>query len=167
MIKYLIKLSTYLAITILLAACRNDSPKYTHDVGYIDPETALGEKNFATCDNEIFQYHNAVPHGGYKYGKKALRDTVRRKYKTTPGESGYLTFRFVVNCEGKAGWYNIIENDLDLTPKHFDKELTAHLFELTQDLKEWRPLIFEDKPRDYYMYITYKLVDGEIREILP
>ena len=78
-----------------------------------------------------------------------------------------MTFRFVVNCEGKAGRYMVIQNNLDLEPKVFDEKLTSHLFTITQGLKEWRPVILENEPRDYYMYITYKLLDGKIIEILP
>jgi hypothetical protein len=157
----------HLGLIIILCSCGQESRKYTNDIGYIDPKTALGDKNFKTCKNEIYEYYNSEPDGGYKHGKKALRDSVLRKYSVSINESGYLTFRFVVNCEGKAGRYIVIQNDLDFEPKEFAEELTSHLFTITQDLKEWRPVILENEPRDYYMYITYKLLDGKIIEILP
>lgn len=155
----------YILIIILLSC--TEQKKYTHDIGYIDPDKALGSKDFKTCKDEIYEYYNSEPDGGYKYGKKALRDSVQRKYQASISESGYLTFRFVVNCQGKAGRYLVIENDLDFKPKKFNAELVSQFFSITQELKEWRPVVLENESRDYYMYITYKLLDGKIIEILP
>jgi hypothetical protein len=73
----------------------------------------------------------------------------------------------VVNCKGLAGRYQIVENDLDLKPKQLNQDLVQHLFTITQELKDWKQLVWEKEPRDYYMYITYKLQDGKIIEILP
>ena len=158
---------TYLGVIIILCSCRQENKKYIHDIGYVDPNTALVDKDFKTCKDEIYEYYNSEPDGGYKHGKKALRNFVLEKYSTSVKESGYLTFRFVVNCEGKAGRYMIIQNNLDLEPKVFDEDLTSQLLTITQGLKEWRPVVLENEPRDYYMYITYKLLDGNIIEILP
>jgi hypothetical protein len=73
----------------------------------------------------------------------------------------------VVNCKGLAGRYQIVENDLDFKPKQLNQDLVQHLFTITQELKDWKQLVWEKEPRDYYMYITYKLQDGKIIEILP
>ena len=157
----------HLGLIIFLCSCGQESKKYTNDIGYIDPKTAFGDKNFKTCKNEIYEYYNSESNAGYKHGKKALWDSVLTKYSVSLKESGYLTFRFVVNCEGKAGRYMVIQNNLDLEPKVFEDELISQLLTITQGLKEWRQVILENEPRDYYMYITYKLLDGKIIEILP
>ena len=157
----------YLGFIIILCSCGQENKKYIHDIGYVDPNTASGDKDFKTCRDEIYEYYNSEPDGGYKHGKKALRDSVLKKYSASVKESGYLTFRFVVNCEGKAGRYMVIQNNLDLEPKVFDEDLTSQLLTITQGLKEWRPVVLENVSRDYYMYITYKMLDGKIIEILP
>ena len=72
-----------------------------------------------------------------------------------------------MNCEGKAGRYTIHENDLDLNPKKFNQDLVEHLFEVTTQLQDWEPTIFKEQKRDSYMYISYRIVDGKIVEILP
>jgi hypothetical protein len=154
-------------LLVILLSCKRESKKYPHHIGYIDPTTALGDKEFKTCNDEIYEYYNSEPDGGYKYGKRALRDSIAKKYSTIGNESGYLTFRFVVSCKGLAGRYQIIENDLDLKPKKFSKELVSHLFSITQEFKEWRPVILENVSRDYNIYITCKIRDGKIIEILP
>ena len=110
---------------VILLSCKKESKKYSHDIGYIDPATALGDKEFKTCSDRIYEYYNFEPYAGYKYGKRALRDSIAKKYSAIGNESGYLTFRFVVNCKGSAGRYQIIENDLDLKPKKFGAEQMA------------------------------------------
>jgi hypothetical protein len=156
----------WLALMVTVS-CKKTESKYSHSIGHIDPATALGNKDFETCSDMIFEYYNAEPDGGYKYGKNILRDSVKRKYTYAGNDSGYLTFRFVVNCNGLAGRYQIVENDLDLKPKKFNQELVQHLFTITQELKDWKQLVWEKESRDYYMYITYKIRDGQIIEILP
>jgi hypothetical protein len=162
-----VKLLGLLLILFILLSCRQENKKYQYNIGYIDPKTALGDKEFTTCDDKIFEYYNSSPDGGYKYGKQALRDSVMNKYSFKCSDSGYLTFRFVVNCKGLAGRYQIVENSLDLKPTKFTKDLVSHLFSITQEFKEWRPVILDNKSRDFYIYISYKLRDGEIIEILP
>ncbi len=158
---------SYAAIILLALSCKQSSKRYPTDVGYIDPANALGDPNFTTCANDIYEYYNSEPSGGYLYGKKALRDTVLRKFSYSQAESGFLTFRFVVNCKGQPGRYIVIENDLELKPKKFNEKLVSHLLEITQSFKEWKLVILENQPRDYYIYVTYKLKNGKIIEILP
>lgn len=155
-------------LTFIIYSCNSRTDKvYEHDIGYIDPDRALGDKEFKTCDNQIFEYYNSFPDGGYKYGKKALRDSVTRKFKFEGTDSGYLTFRFVINCKGIAGRYQIIENDLDYNPTQLNVNLVSNLFSITKEFKEWRPVILNEQSRDYYIYLTYKLRNGKIIEILP
>ncbi|MFM7429088.1 MAG: hypothetical protein KA713_06600 [Chryseotalea sp. WA131a] len=152
---------------VITVSCKKAENKYLHSVGYIDPATSLGDKDFKTCSDMIFEYYNSEPDAGYKHGKNILRDSVKTKYNYKGNDSGYLTFRFVVNCKGLAGRYQIVENDLDFKPKQLNQDLVQHLFTITQELKDWKQLVWEKEPRDYYMYITYKLQDGKIIEILP
>jgi hypothetical protein len=146
--------------------CENTG-KYKYDIGYINPETALGDRNFKTCDGTIYQYYNSGSEAGYKFGKKALRDSIKSKYVRASDESGYLTIRFIINCKGIAGRYEIVENDLELRPKAFAMQLKDHLLNITSELKEWRPLLLGTNARDSYMYITFKIKNGHITEILP
>lgn len=157
-------------VLIFLIACDQSQLNYQDDIGYIDPATALGDRLFKPCyENFILQYYNTVPAKGYKFGKKELRKLVLNQFKMIPGnkDSGYLTFRFIVNCKGEAGRYEIFENDLDYQPSRFDPELTDQLFKITQLLKEWTPIFIEEEPHDYYMYLTYRFKNGELLEILP
>lgn len=150
----------------LVIACET-SNKYKHEVGYIDPEKALGSPDFQICSNFIYQYYNSASEAGYKFGKKALRDSVNKKYKRIFADSGYLTIRFIINCKGIAGRYEFVEADLELRPKKFNTQLKDQFFKIITELKEWKPLILDSISKDSYMYITFKLKNGYVDEILP
>jgi hypothetical protein len=141
-------------------------------VGYIDPSKALDRsENFRLCfkDEMIHDYYNSSPDGRYIGGKKEMTKIITSKVQKDKlkNESGYLTFRFVVNCHGEAGRFVIEESSLDYEKKEFNNETVNHLFTiLHQDLKKWRPVVI-DGPKDAYFYITFKLRNGEIIEILP
>jgi hypothetical protein len=154
---------------LICLSCTQTVKTYTHDVGYIDPETALGPKNFKTCDTTVFfQYYNEFPRAGYKHGKNKLREIIARSFKRVSEDNGYLTYRFVINCHGAAGRFNIIENDLALSANHFDEKLKQQLLSIIlNDLTEWNPLYFEGTARDSYIYLMFRIEDGEIIDILP
>jgi hypothetical protein len=153
---------------VVVMACSPPEKKYTHDIGYINPEPALGDKNFKVCYDRIFQYYNSNPNANYKYGKKELRKKLLTNFpKGKYTDTGYLTYRFVINCQGEAGRFEINETDLHYVPIEFDEELKEFLLQQIIGLKEWTPLQFEGKPYDSYRYLTFKMINGEIAELLP
>jgi len=143
--------------------------QFTKRVGYIDPEKSLLSDGFETCGDYIYDYYN----GGddrtkYIKDKNGLRDFILDNYENKNyTDSGYLNIRFVVNCEGEAGRYVIIENSLELEPAAFSKDLRSQLFELTTQLSEWKPLVINNEPKDSYMYLSYRIENGEITQIIP
>jgi len=145
-----------------------EGEKFEHSADYIDPEKALLNDGFKVCNEQhIFQYYNPE-RATYSEGKNGLRKFVLSNYKNNNYiDSGYLNIRFVINCEGEAGRYIIHENNLDLEPQNFDKDLVNQLFEITTQLKKWNPNFVRDEYRDSYMYISYRIENGEITEILP
>jgi hypothetical protein len=141
-------------------------------IAYIDPSNTLdNNKDFKPCFSEamIFDYYNASPHGRYADGKKEMMKIIYSKVQKDKlySESGYLTFRFVVNCHGEAGRFVIEESSLDYEKKKFKSETVEHLFSIMRrDLTKWKPVVF-DEAKDAYFYITFKLRNGEIIDILP
>ena len=145
-----------------------DTTKYLHSIGYIDSSEVQLNKGFKVCDEErIYQYYNPKE-ASYSKGKNGLRNFILQHYKNEGyQDSGYLTIRFVINCEGQAGRYIIHENNLELVPTKLNPKMVAQLFDLTTQLKTWNPNIIFDKPSDSYVFLTYRIEDGEIMEILP
>ena len=168
-------------LAICVASCAKQSKEenfipsenaFPNDAHYIDPETALLSDGFEVCNEDyILQYYNPE-RATYSEGKNGLRNFILSNYKNNNyTDSGYLNIRFVINCKGEAGRYVIHENDLDLAPKTFTKGLKDQLFELTIQLKGWNPnLIVGENGSAYYdtyMYISYRIENGNITEILP
>jgi len=175
------KTNYFFLIVIILALCVTSCDKqpkvenfiptenaFTVDSHYIDPAKALRSEGFEVCDeNYILQYYNPE-RATYSKGKNGLRNFILSNYKNKNyTDSGYLNIRFVINCKGEAGRYVIHENDLNLEPKTFTKDLKNQLFELTTQLKKWNPNFTRDLERDSYMYISYRIENGNITEILP
>ncbi|WP_323789181.1 hypothetical protein [Psychroserpens sp.] len=141
---------------------------FEHASHYIDPETALLNENFKVCDeNYIAQYYNTqeLP---YPNGKNRFRNYINLAYvNNNYSDSGYLNIRFIVNCEGEVGRFVIHENNLDLEPTTFNENLKKQLFKLTSEAKGWKPTVLWEENRDSYMYVSYRIENGEITEIIP
>ena len=141
-------------------------------VAYIDPEKRMDKNSdFNICQKTeaIVDYYNADPDAAYIGGKKALWPTILPKIKKEKlhNESGYLTFRFVINCNGEIGWFVTEEAGLGYERKKFNAETVQHLFEIVSALTDCRPANIRGEDRDAYAYLTFKMKDGEIIELLP
>jgi len=156
--------SNYLFNTSLMP----ENGPFEHASHYIDPETALLNEGFNVCnDNYIAQYYNSTELP-YPNGKNGFREYINLAYvNNNYSDSGYLNIRFIINCKGEVGRFVIHENNLDLEPNAFNKDLKNQLFRLTSEAKGWKPTFLWDENRDSYMYVSYKIENGEITEIIP
>lgn len=146
-----------------------DDDAYPNYVGFINQETASLNDIYTLCDPEtIYHVHHGASEKGYTGNKKQFRDNILANYKNENySDSGYLNFRFLVTCEGNPGWFETIQVDSDFKKTRFSNKLVSQLRELTAKSENWNVINIEDNPVDYYMYVSYKLKDGEITEILP
>ncbi len=142
--------------------------EYTHNIGYIDSSKARHNKGFYICDeSRIAQYYNPEK-ATYSQGKNGLRQFILENYVNKGyDDSGYLTIRFVINCKGESGRYVIHENDLDLKPKRFNPNLVEQIFQLTTKLEKWNANFINEEYWDSYMFLTYRIENGQLKEILP
>lgn len=145
---------------------------YQHRIAYIDPKNTLEyNPDFTICNPEydIYDYYNSDPDAGYTGGKFALKNKLFPQIDTTLlfDESGYLTFRFIINCNGEIGRFTTEMADLDFNKKSFNPKTVKHLGDLIAPLDTWNPCIVRGEKRDAYAYITFKLKDGKIIELLP
>jgi len=144
---------------------------YQEHVGDISFDAKLDDPSFKICTNEnnIAQYYNFG--GGLQYvGEKIAIDNYFRenfKSRIQKNETGFLTIRFVVNCEGKTGRFRIEGMDNNYQSKKFDKELENQILKLTKQLDGWAVGESRGQKYDYYQYLTFKLTDGQIIEIMP
>lgn len=142
-------------------------------VGFIDFDTTIDkDTNLELCfsHDQIKDYYNGQENrSGFIGGKRGLKKYVNSKLdaKKLKKESGYLTFRFVINCKGKAGKFITNQADFEYTEKQFSQETITHLYEILSSVEKWKPCIIRGKKRDSYFYITFILKDGKIQDLLP
>ena len=146
-----------------------DKEKYPNYIGFIDQDTALLNQTYSLCgDGTIYKIHHGAPFDAYKNNKKAFREKVMKTYKNEGyPDSGYVNFRFLVNCEGNPGWFEIIEINEDFVEVSHTKEMVAQLLKITSEPSHWAIYTVDEIPQNYYHYVSYKIENGEIIEILP
>lgn len=145
-------------------------PDYPLQVGDINPDPKLDNPNFKPCDEtRVLQYYNFAKGFQYQGEKPKINEHFKSGLKTKgrKNESGFLTIRFIVNCEGKTGRFRVQEMDENYNPKRFNNELTDQLLTLTKNMDGWIIGEYEGKAYDYYQYLTFKIEDGQLIEIMP
>jgi len=142
-------------------------------VGYIDFDNTIDKDNeldLCTSHEFIADYYNGGnDRAGFIGGKGNLKKLVLSKLNTSKlnNESGYLTFRFVINCKGQAGKFVTNQADFKYNEKQFSEETIMHLYDIISGVKHWRPVIIRNTKRDSYFYVTFILKNGAIQDILP
>jgi hypothetical protein len=83
--------------------------------------------------------------------------------------SGYITFRFMVDCEGKPlPKTQVLQTDEKYAAFHFDKNLINELFAFLKTLDKWK--ITKSKEEDIFSYkafLTFKIKNGKVINIIP
>lgn len=159
----------YTFIVLILTTPVVAQQTYPDHVGDIAPDPAVDDPSFRTCRTHgIPQYYSIE--SGFEGEKPALLRHFAQNYQKNAAwseENGYITVRFVVNCNGQTGRFRVLEMDMDYRPKTFPKAMSAHLLQLCQTLTGWKGGQSEGIPYDYYQYLTFTIQSGEIVRIMP
>ena len=93
---------------------------------------------------------------------------LRRKNQRYAG-SGYVTFRFVVDCAGyRQPKTQVLQTDANYQATHFRKELVAELYAYLQTLKDWRTVTTSNGMlANYFTYLTFKISNGKVVAVIP
>lgn len=137
-------------------------------IGYLPPENPDASTDFKRCSDKlpIGFYHSAAPHV-YKGGKPEFRKLIESNFsKGKYQDNGFLNFRFIIDCNGNIGDIETNELDNDFNYTEFSPELVKELYQLSFKKENWS-LLKAEEPRDMYMYLIYKIEDGEVVEIIP
>ena len=143
---------------------------YKQRVGHIASSEAIAAADLDVCFEEVlFPSHYNRTIIQYIHGKDSLTTFFYKNYDNhgITNESGYITVKFVINCEGKTGRYQVLETGIDYSEKHFHEDLITELLELTQEMDEWTPFYRGDSRFDSFHHLTFKIQNGELDEILP
>ncbi|KPM49676.1 hypothetical protein [Jiulongibacter sediminis] len=161
---------TFIVLTLIIFPSFGQE-KYLRWVGDSEFNAETDDPNFSPCGPEakVLQYFNTNAGPQYAGEKPALIRHFNSNYKAPENnhQSGMVRIRFVVNCEGKAGRFRLLEADENYAPFSFDSSITDQLLRLTREIKNWHILPYGETTTDYYFYLIFKIKDGQIIEILP
>ncbi|MFM8912884.1 MAG: hypothetical protein ACKOE6_08225 [Flammeovirgaceae bacterium] len=158
-----------IAFVALNACQQKNSNQYPDQVGDIAFDEKVDDPAFKICDEKaVYQYYNYSQGVEYDGEKPAIRKKFSNMGRSSLGEFGYITMRFIVNCEGKIGRFRTQQMDTSYLEKKFDNEFVGELLSRTKSLDGWAIKRNEErKPIDYYQYLTFKIENGVVTEILP
>jgi hypothetical protein len=146
-----------------------ENKSYKNYVGYIDQDKALLNNKYELCnESRIYHTYSSAGFKAYSGTKKQFREAVNSEFNTNNyTDSGYLNFRFLVNCEGNPGWFEIIQMNLDLEESSLNQEMVNELFKFTANPNHWNSITYDEIAHNYYMYISYRIENGKVTEIIP
>lgn len=83
--------------------------------------------------------------------------------------SGYVTFRFIIDCEGIMSRVLVQQTDENYKPFHFQKEFVNDLYSFLKTMRLWKTNIQVEnlKNINYVSFISFKIKNGEIVNIIP
>lgn len=143
----------------------NDT-KYPHNVGYLDPSNPDFSTDFQRCnpDKKPMGYYHSASQKAFKKSKRAFESRIRSTYENHDfSNSGIFNIRFLIDCNGNTGDYEINTLNNDYQKTSFDPKLVNQFRNILLDKNNWQGVAEED----LYMYLIITLKDGEILEILP
>lgn len=133
---------------------------------YMDTASLKNER----CPPQAAYYYSV----GGKYPQSSATlvkkvQTYLQQKQQAYNNSGYITFRFVINCEGKRmPQTEVLQTDEKYAAFHFDKELVAELFGFLQTLDKWRVAKSTDgNSYSYKAFLTFKIKNGKVVNIIP
>ncbi|HBV15665.1 hypothetical protein [Chryseobacterium carnipullorum] len=159
--------------SFILMSCQTEKniSQYPAIVGDIEFDEKLDDPAFKKCTPEkliSLQYYQGSKEFDYKGEKIAILEKLEKeKISSESKTNGYITVRFLVNCEGKTGWFRVQQMDADLKETILDKELGERLLRFTKSLDGWIPKEIKGFKIGYYQYLTYKIENGKVSEVLP
>jgi hypothetical protein len=119
--------------------------------------------------DELLQYYQTGLE--YKGGLKKVKSIFLanyRKPKSSKKETGYLTIRFMVNCKCELGKFEFFELSSSYHSYSFSKAIKDQLLDITKSLNDWKLGYYPHYGFvDSYKFFTFKIVEGEIVDIIP
>lgn len=168
------KIVYIISVLLLTVGCKYKNPTqpFEHRIRYVE-DIQFNEEfdsfEFATCkgDGYIKQYFNNSKAIEYKGGKRAIIDNFKELYKPSKSFSGLIRIRFIVNCKGESGRFRILSMNYDYKEINAPSSITNQLLQITKGLDGWSPKTYRNEAIDYYQYLSFKIMNGEIVKILP
>lgn len=124
--------------------------------------------SFRLCHKKKYPYY--YPSLGYVGGFYEVKKHFNKGYEEIKGEnnSGVVRIKFLVNCKGEIGNLEVETYSLSYEKTSLNMKIVEQFINLIEDLKDWIPAIDDKGERvDSFKFYAFKIVDGELKEILP
>jgi len=168
--KYLVLTLFFITVSCKRTENSIDQHEHLRHVGDIAFDAALDDPEFEPCHEDLsFVHYNFGNPDLYEGEKPAIINAFKTIdfFQVAEQNTGYITIRFMVNCNGETGRFRVEQLDFNYKAKKFDKVIVDSILSTTKSLDGWIPATFNDKAFDYYKYLTFKIVDNKIIDILP
>jgi hypothetical protein len=163
----------FLLSFFVLCACgqNNYQSELTRHVGDIPLNPELDTAYFSPCHEDlILQYYYFGKGIQYEGEKAALVAFVRNEFSANSidKDNGYVTVRFIVNCKGESGRFRVIELDNNYDITTHSEVIVNQITDIVRRLDGWKAGTLDgSKAYDYYQYLTFKISNGQITDIMP
>jgi len=165
-----LSICSIILLTQLAISCSKNNKKSSNiqeHIGLIEFDPHLDTLGFELCHEDLiypyFHHHDLSIKGEKPY----LVQQFKESFQPLNKGDGYVTIRFVVNCDGASGRFRVLQMDENYVLKEFDEDLIAQLYHITKSLKDWHILEDNGEVYDYIRYLTFKIRNGDIVAILP
>lgn len=143
-------------------------PNLKVQVGDITPDPEL-DGDFQNCNIGRLPQYYAYKEKPFSKEKLHFERHIYESYQAPENseESGLLRIRFTVNCHGESGRFRMLSMNENYEETSFSNGISDQLLSLTKSYKEWRVLSYNGMESDYYFYVTFKIENGHVKEVLP
>ena len=133
---------------------------------YMDTASVRNPACPATGSARYYSVQGKYPRSSYTLANEA--QAFLQQQKQAYVGSGYVTFRFVIDCAGhRQPRVQVLQTTAQYQPTHFSPALVEALYAYLQTLTEWRIGQVKNVPLNYIAYLTFKLKDGKIVAVVP
>lgn len=157
------------SFSIVFSSYQNSfNRKHKDHIGYLDSNNPDGSEKFKRCSDKlpVGFYHSSAPYI-YKGEKPEFKRFIQSNFSENNfTDNGFLNFRFLIDCNGEIGDVETNQLNTNYEISELNKDLVRKLSELTLRKENWNSLKTREV-RDLYMYIIYKIENGQVVEILP
>jgi len=129
------------------------------------------QESFKLCDSLItekwkpqyYSFKAKYPLSSEKLTEKANKELIFQPKNI----NGFVTIRFVVNCKGQTGNFEVYQIDNSYQQINFEEKYIEALLTFVKTLENWKIGTYESRKFDYYAYFTFKIEYGKVTEIVP
>jgi hypothetical protein len=159
-------------VTVLTTNGYDDQTQTWQRTADLAPGADVQPRGFQTCQSMVYAPFALYPYKQFRRGRLGhIRQVVAGAFRAEPlaGQSGLVRLRFVVNCTGQAGRWELLELDENYQRRAFNPQITKQLLDICQTkLTDWEPGMDDDgQLRDTVCLLTFRLKDGRITDIFP